>query len=77
MGGAVGLAPEFLDMGIFQRLFGNLRGQLLDAPGGGAGQRLQLRRQRPFQFGLDVDIEKIAKTASRVARPIRAAAIFG
>ena len=56
--GAVRLAPEFLDVRVFQRLFGDLWRQLMQAAGGGAGQRLQFGWQRTFQLSLDVDVRE-------------------
>ena len=56
MGGAIGVAPEAFGLGGFQRPFGHLGSELLQRPGGGAGEGREPRRQRLFQFGLHVDV---------------------
>ena len=56
MGGAVGGAPGAFGLGGFQRPFGDFGGELVQRPGGRAGEGREPRREGLFQFGLDVDV---------------------
>jgi hypothetical protein len=56
VGAAVGSAPETFGLRGFQRPFGDFRSELVQRSGSRPGQRREPRRERLFQFGLDVDV---------------------
>jgi hypothetical protein len=56
VGTAVGSAPEAFGLRCFQRPFAGFRSELVQRPGSRPGQRREPRRERLFQFGLDVDV---------------------
>jgi hypothetical protein len=56
VGATVGSAPEAFGLRGFQRPFGDFRSELVQRPGSRAGERCEPRRERLFQFGLNVDV---------------------